>query len=416
VARPREHPGTTRPRPTLGASLAVGMLLGVGWALPAAADPLALEDYRVTRPGQLLADHAQHRAELAAMSPAERRRLCGSDRQNWPEHGVVRNVYNGSQPGQNVVYTFMVGAAAAFGTDDAAARAAVVDNLLRWADGDALGKFKKKPAATMYYNLDRTLFPVIVSYSLVRDQPDVPEDARQRIEAWLDRLVWRRGAGRERDPDLSSSQNNHRYLSDSVTMAWGILRGDDEAFRQGIERYVAALAQMRRDGSLPLETARGARALSYQRHAIASLVAIAEMAATQGYDLYGLEGEEGQSIHRAIAFLLDGIDDPAIVWPYAMENVNPGPFRNYKVQDLGFMKERGHGRHYMAWVEAYRARFPNAELSRRLQDKLEAFGEAEQPLIDEYIGGNASCLFGTVHVAGNQSERDEAIDRARRKA
>ena len=61
-----------------------------------------------------------------------------------------------------------------------------------------------------------------------------------------------------------------------------------------------------------LETARGSRALSYQRHAIASLVAIAEMAASQGYDLYGMEGEDGQSIHRAIEFLLDGIDQTSL--------------------------------------------------------------------------------------------------------
>jgi poly(beta-D-mannuronate) lyase len=91
------------------------------------------------------------------------------------------------------------------------------------------------------------------------------------------------------------------------------------------------------------------------------------------------------------------------VWPYAVENVNPGPYRNYKVQDLGFMTERGHGRHYMAWVEAYRARFHASELAQRLQEKLDAFGAAEQPLIDEYVGGNASCLFGTLHVAGDQS-------------
>jgi poly(beta-D-mannuronate) lyase len=379
------------------------LLAGIGSAQPAAAGALALEDYRVTRPGELLVDRAQRQAQLAAMPQSGRERLCGSARQSWPEHGVVRNVYNGSQPGQNVVFTLMIGSAAAFGTDDAAARHAVIDNLVRWAEGDALGQFKKDPAATMYYNLDRTLLPVIVAYSLVRDDPEVDGADRQRIEAWLDELVVRRGPARARDPDLSSSQNNHRYLSDSVTMAWGILRGDDEAFRAGIERYLAALGQMRPDGSLPLETARGSRALSYQRHAIASLVAIAEMAAVQGYDLYGLKGDEGQSIHRAIAFLLDGIDDPAIVWPYAMENINPGPYRNYKVQDLGFMTERGHGRHYMAWVEAYRARFPASELAKRLQEKLDAFGAAEQPLIDEYVGGNASCLFGTLHVAGNQS-------------
>ena len=176
-------------------------------------------------------------------------------------------------------------------------------------------------------------------------------------------------------------------------MAWGIVRGDDDWFRAGIETYLDALAQMRQDGSLPLETARGSRALSYQRHAITSLVAIAEMAAAQGYDLYAIEGEQGQSIHRAIGFLLDGIDQTSLVWPYARENDNSGSYRNYKVQDLGFMSERGHGRHYMAWTEAYLARFPDTELAERLRQRLAEFGPAEPPLIDEYSGGNMSCFF-----------------------
>lgn len=382
--------------------LSLGVMLGMLCASPGAAGAFALEEAHVTRPDALLFDRAQRREALAAMPQSERQRLCGADRQTWPEHGVVHNVYNGSQPGQNVAFTLMTGAAAAFGTDDEAARRAVVDNLVRWAKGDALGKFKKDPEATMYYNLDRTLLPVIVSFSLVEDGPDMAADDRRVIEQWLDELVWRRGPGRERDPDLSSSRNNHRYLSDSVTMAWGILRGDDEWFRAGIERYLDALEQMRPNGSLPLETARGARALNYQRHAIGSLVAIAEMAAAQGYDLYGLEGEDGQSIHTAIRFLLDGVDHPEIVWRYAMENENPGPWRNYKVQDLGFMTKRGHGRHYMAWAEAYMARFAGSELALRLQAELDAFGSAEQPLIDEYIGGNASCFFAASHAAADQ--------------
>ncbi len=376
-----------------GARLACSALLATGLALSAAAAGADLERFRVTRPDALLFDRANRAQVLAAMPQSERERLCGADRQNWPQHGVVRNVYNGSQPGQNVVLTLMTGAAAAFGTDDAAARAAVVDNLTRWARGGALGQFKRDPAATMYYNLDRTLLPVIVAFSLVQDHPALPAGDRGAIEQWLDELVWRRGAGRERDPALTSSRNNHRYLSDSVTMAWGILRGDDDAFRAGIERYLAALEQMRPDGSLPLEPARGARALSYQRHAIASLVAIAEMAAAQGYDLYAVEGEDGQSIHRAIEFLLDGIDDPAMVWSYAMENEKPGAWGNYKVQDLGFMTVRGHGRHYMAWTEPYIARFPDSELALRLRRTLDAFDPATTPLIDEYSGGNMSCFF-----------------------
>jgi poly(beta-D-mannuronate) lyase len=377
----------------LGRRLACGALLVTGLAPSALAGPPDLETFRVTRPDALLFDRAARREALATMPQSQRERLCGAEQDGWPRHGVVHNVYNGKQPGEGFVFTMMIAAAAAFGTDDAEAARAVIGNLSRWAADDGLGNFKKEPAASMYYNLDRSLLPVIVAYSLVRDHPDMSARERERIEPWLDRLVWRRGPGRERDPDATSSRNNHRYLADSVTMAWGILHGDDDGFRAGIERYLAALDQMRPDGSLPLETARGARALHYQRHAIASLVAIAEMAAAQGYDLYGIEGEDGQSIHRAIDFLLDGIDQTSLVWPYARANDNSGTWRNYKVQDLDFMTRRGHDRHYMAWTEAYLARFPDSELAPRLRRALAEFGPATPPLIDDYSGGNMSCFF-----------------------
>ena len=209
-------------------------------------------------------------------------------------------------------------------------------------------------------------------------------------------IAWSGGAapGRERDPDAISSRNNHRYLSDSVTMAWGILRGDDDGFRAGIERYLAALGQMRPDGSLPLETARGSRALSYQRHAITSLVAIAEMAAAQGYDLYAIEGPEGQSIHRAIGFLLDGIDQTSLVWPYAAGERQLGL--------LSQLQGAGPGLHDRArpWAALHGL---DRGLPRPLPGQracaaararaLAEFGPAEPPLIDDYSGGNMSCFF-----------------------
>ena len=118
------------------------------------------------------------------------------ERQEWPVHGISRNVYNGQQPGETFAWTMMRGAAEAFVLDDAVARRAVIDNLTRWAKGDALSQFKKRPAASMYYNLDRTLFPTIVAFSLVRDHPDFGAAEERLVREWLDRLVDRRGPGR----------------------------------------------------------------------------------------------------------------------------------------------------------------------------------------------------------------------------
>ena len=147
---------------------------------------------------------------------------------------------------------------------------------------------------------------------------------------------------------------------------------------------------MRPDGSLPLETRRGARALWYQRHAIASLVVIAEIAALQGVDLYGYR-VDGRDLHLGLRFLLDGIDDPSRVWPYAAANDKPGPQPDYRHQDLGFLEPRGHGRHYMAWAEIYLARFPLRPESRRLTTLLTKPGF--RPMLDDYSGGDTTCMF-----------------------
>ncbi len=108
-----------------------------------------------------------------------------------------------------------------------------------------------------FYNLDRTLLPIIAAWALVQGDPALdPADVRT-VDRWLDRLVRWRGPERQMDPTRISSRNNHRYLRDSVTMAWGAFTGDNALFFTGIDRFRIALGQMREDGSLPLETDRG---------------------------------------------------------------------------------------------------------------------------------------------------------------
>ncbi len=175
-------------------------------------------------------------------------------------------------------------------------------------------------------------------------------------------------------------------------MAWGALRGNDELFRQGVESFLIALSQMRADGSLPLEIARGAKALWYQRHAIASLVTIAEMAAVQGYDLYAIESKGGACTRRSSSSRRRSAD-PELVLAYAAANRKPGEFHNYLVQDLTFMVRRGHERHYMAWLEPYRARFPTRAATRQLVGLLDQYQADPRPMIDEFSGGNMTCFF-----------------------
>lgn len=362
----------------------------------ALAGSLRADEIALIRPGDTVFVRADRLAELEAAGPEFRAAVCGAEVAKWRTHEPITRVISPEEYGidtraEPFAHTVMRAAAAAFGTDDAKARHALIRLLRRWAKGRALTVFDRAQESN-FYTVERTLLPVIVAWSLVRDHPDVPAEDGGLISTWIDRLIVERIRPNQKPLADPLAVNNHTYLSASVDMAWGALRGDPSAFRRGIELYRLAIAQMRDDGSLPRETERGARALWYQRHAIASLVAIAEMAAVQGLDLYGYQFE-GRDLHRAVAFLLAAVEDQTIVWPYAQADVNPGPSTNWMAQDLGFMRRRGHGRHYMGWAEAYMRRFPHRPEALELARLLLKWDPTPRPMVDDYSGGDTTCFY-----------------------
>lgn len=366
----------------------------------AAAVPVARE---VRRPGEvLLADRAARGSTLRSLPEATRLALCGEPPERWPSLPAVKRVAAAEDGGPDersepFALAVMAAAAAGFGLDDTGARRALVGQLDRWAREGGLARLDARTATgrtNAYYAINRVLLPAVVAWSLVRDSAEATADPERaaRIERWLRRVARLRGELRPAGgAGEVTRRNNHRYLSASAGMAWGALAGDDASFREGPEAFDMALADMRADGSLPLETRRGSRALWYQRHAIASLVAIAEMAAVQGRDLYARE-RDGRSLHTAIRFLLDAIADPELVDRYADRT---GDDSGTDGQDLSFLVRRGHGRHYMAWAEVYVARFPGREESRRLLRLLREADPDFRPMLDDYSGGSMTCLFAT---------------------
>jgi poly(beta-D-mannuronate) lyase len=375
------------------ASILVGCSPGLSLTGGTGAD-----SWVVRQPGRVMVDSGRRRAVLARIDETGLAELCGPRRSSWPSYKAVTRVRPPGESGEDVpsaapfTLTVMQQAARALGAGDAIARRGLVELLDRWAKGGGLRKLDPTSTGEVY-SLNRALLPLIASFAIVREAPEMDRARRDRIEAWLGVLVRSRPPPGGGDPDRVTSANNHLYLHASVDMAWGALRGDDTMFRKGIAAYRRALGDMREDGSLPLETMRGARALWYQRHALASLVTIAEIAAQQGYDLYALE-VDGVSIHRGIGFLLDAIAEPARVWPYAQTDFNPGTTAPWREQDLTFLERRGANRHYMAWAEAYLARFPERDESRRLVLLLRATGgDRFRPLLDDYSGGNTSCFY-----------------------
>jgi poly(beta-D-mannuronate) lyase len=268
---------------------------------------------------------------------------------------------------------------------DAASEADLVELLRRSAIENAFSV--AEPSEDSELQLKRSLVAIIVSYGVVRDRIDQP--TRELVNRWLDPLV--------RDPDRRfagvGSEDQQGYLSDVVSMLWGNLAGDRALYETGLQRYRAALAKARADGSLPLQARRGARAAWHHQSALASLTLLAEAAAANGDDLYGLE-IDGRSLDLVVGHLVNVITAPAIGRAYAAANQDSGTAADPGVMDLSFLDRRFAGRHLMAFSEALMARNSQKRIGqRRLEALLLSRSAAARPLIDEFSGGNATCFW-----------------------
>jgi poly(beta-D-mannuronate) lyase len=181
-------------------------------------------------------------------------------------------------------------------------------------------------------------------------------------------------------------------------MAWGALAGDDAYFREGPAAFDMALADMRPDGSLPLETRRGSRALWYQRHAIASLVAIAEMGAVQGRTSTPASGTDGACTPRSASsstrstmpglvrrYADRGDEDPAA--GAEEEPDGPGPGLPRPPRPRPALHGLGRG---------LRRALPRG--ATRADDCCGCCATPSpdfRPMLDDYSGGSMSCLFAT---------------------
>jgi poly(beta-D-mannuronate) lyase len=385
MARPLRFPlalATVLVAAQVGATARAGALL----------DP---ESWQVKRPGLVLVDAAVRASELQRLDPSERRRLCPAAQSEADPAPVVRLVgpatASGADPAaQPFTLIVMTGAAAGLAGDRPAADAALA-LLTRWAHADALSDLAEAGPdhnnANTLYSLKRVLLGLLPAWPLLVARAEPTQEQRRAVEDWLARRVAdadeATGPAATRATEAGPGNHNHqRLMREAVVMAYGALTGDVAKFRRGGRIFFATLREMRPDGSLPLETARGPRALWYQRHAIASLVMIAALAELQGYDLAAAE-VDGKRLAHAVDFLLGALAEPSRLAAYAPER-----------QDLGFLDVRPSGRNPMAWLEPWHRRAALAlSVDGLATGDVVATVLAHRPLIDEISGGNLTCLF-----------------------
>jgi hypothetical protein len=257
--------------------------------------------------------------------------------------------------------------------DEARARRDVAV-LRQHADADAW--IVEKPNWTNAAGVINAMPALLPAWHILRQTDAATPQDRAAIEAWLQRLALQ--------GDEHPGDNNLGSARGAADMMLGLMLGDQARYRKGVETgFVAQLATMRPDGSFPLEADRGRTALQNTSRNIGFLLYSAEIAASQGENLYGTR-VDGKGLDDAIRFLLAADDDNALVDVYAAANRNPAKtspdfMPGAQVDPFDSTAK--------AWALLYTERFPRAELSEAIRSHI----AISRRISSDAVGGNVSC-------------------------
>ena len=217
---------------------------------------------------------------------------------------------------------------------------------------------------------------LLPAWHILRQTSVATADDRATVEAWLIRLA--------RQADVHPGDNNLGTARGAADMMLGLMVGDDARYRKGVATgFIAQLAAMRPDGSFPRESDRGRGALQNTSRNIAFLLYSAEIAASQGENLYGAR-VGGRGVDDAIRFLLAASEDNALVDRYAAANRNPPrahpTFAPMSQIDPFDSTAR-------AWALLYTERFPRSELSAEIRARI----PVGPRISSDTVGGSVSC-------------------------
>ena len=256
----------------------------------------------------------------------------------------------------------------------------------------------------------RLLSPMIAALGVAEQLHPLARADRNILEQWLKRKVdeyndgmrhlGRYEGGRD-GTTVRRAAHNHAMQWSIAAMSYGAWANNTSYFKIGIDQWYITLNSMREDGSLPIETRRGARALYYQGRAISALMQLAERAEVQGIDLYSSAPSPNKTVHHAVEFMINALEEPDLVLKYARTNFVPGTSASYKIQDLGGSFNT------LGWLAPYVSQFPDHANSKRLLIRqkynhsepsnyltiqldraVRTFGESS-----EWIGVDATCFY-----------------------
>ena len=283
----------------------------------------------------------------------------------------------------------------------------LIEVLRQWASSDALLNVRNVQVGATgqddfwpRYEINMIMLSVMEAWSLLL-QSGLPQPADVRlIENWIGQVVSFSAITPSGGPGGTADPFNVGYLEYSVKMAWGVLRGNDQLFQEGIEKLFLALNTINPDGSFPREVARGNAAYQYQNITTLSVMYMANLAIVQGYDPFAFQ-VDGKTLHNIAQFSFNAALDPTSLEAYATEFDYPfgGLPINFdstlRVDANGRESRFSHGKAFGAWFETYLRAAPTAQL-RDTQDQILTLGlDVSRPLYNEMVGANTTCYFAT---------------------
>jgi poly(beta-D-mannuronate) lyase len=223
----------------------------------------------------------------------------------------------------------------------------VIERIVTMARDKSLsGKMSSSQA---YYVQGWVAGAIAIAYLKVRDTGDATPAQTALIADWL-RSVGAESKAYfdEHTKGNGGKGNNHLYWAGVELAAIGVAANDRADFDWAMATFDNGVDQIRPDGTLPLEMARGSKALHYHLYAIAPLVMLAEFGEDNHLDLYA---HAHGALHRLIDVSVTGLLNPALF------------AKATGVQQEVPTKPSGD---QIGWAPPYVRRFPNPTLERMI--------------------------------------------------
>ena len=240
-----------------------------------------------------------------------------------------------------------------------------------WTKADALSDLGTRQSAL---SATRIVAGMGVAWLAVRGVAEAMDYDPSVMAAWFERRATDFIATYEESGNLGSNRSNHRYWGGFAVAASGVMAGNIDQLKWGVQSFKIGACQIRDDGALPLELNRKKRARDYHLHAIAPMVMIGELAAANGIDAYGLcDG----AFQRLVKFALTQVEDPSLIVELTGTKQQTIPDRD------------GHPRgDRFAWVDPYFKRFGGSEADYGFT--------LDRPLFSSNLGGRITTYVEAV--------------------